>query len=90
MEELKKKRGRPRKDVAFRDRLSVRMDDDIMSDLRALSEYYKINQADIVREALRKELDLMRDRGDIGGYSGEFEAGMDDFYEDFGYGMDDN
>lgn len=88
MEEVKKKRGRPKKEGSLYDRLNIRMDHGIMDELRGVSKYYGITQADIVREALRKELDLMKDRGDFVGYLGEFGEGMDDFYEDFGY-LDD-
>lgn len=89
IEEIKKKRGRPKKNGSLYDRLNIRMDHEIMGELRELSRYYGITQADIVRGALRKELELMRDRGDFGEYFGEFEEGMDDFYEDFGVGMDE-
>ena len=90
MEEVTKKRGRPKKDGSLYDRLNIRMDYEIMGELRELSKYYGITQADIVRGALRKELDLMRDRSDFGEYPEIFEDGMDDFYEDFGCCMDDD
>lgn len=89
IEESKKKRGRPKKDGSLYGRLNIRMDSGFVDELREVSKLSGITQADIVRNALRKEMDTIMERGNFMEYHGMFEEGMDDFYEDFGVAMDE-
>lgn len=79
MEEIKRKRGRPKKSGAMRNRLDMMMSDDMASRLRNLSKLIGMTQADIIREAFNgyEQLKLIQNS------TVDDEVDYDDFYDDF-------
>ena len=79
MEEIKRKRGRPKTGRAMQNRLDMMMSEDMAGRLRNLSKITGMTQADIIREAFNRyeSFGLIRRSPE------ETEEHYDDFYDDF-------
>lgn len=60
MEEHRRKRGRPKDSGMLDDQIRIRMNHEVLEEVREISKKCDVNQSDFIRMAIREKLDSVK------------------------------